>query len=413
MKKSLAVLVPLIAVSLPAPSALGAPSIEFLNPSAYSTPPPTISDVTDRDGFVHLVAWAQEPPASSLVEFEIEATGENPSTFTADRVTDDTWEAFAPLPDSYTDGPSYTLRARLYSGVPGNADEVDNAEMTVEVDQSEVPPPPGDAVEMSHPDNGGVLGFFRPAGKRPNALVTYQASVDTGQVRALYTLSQPGEAPVWETCGRSVPSDEGSGTVRCTLGEGHAPEDVRAVAAVSNKTSPPSAPNPELDSSGDAHRVSPYLQEATNVQLLMGDQPSAGTCSFLRATVTDQFGRPMAGANVDVHAQGPTDGLRFASSAGQTSPFRAPNTGHGSREDAKRCSDNSNVGKQGDHNSRAGADAKHIESAKGTTNGGEFLYGLRSPAVGDTQVRVWVDLNNDDEFDGADISRRGKLTWIN
>ncbi len=412
MKKSFLLPAVLLMVSfLPAAPALGAPSIAFLNPSGYSGSPPTISDVTDQDGFVHLVAWSKETPMSALVEFELQPTGQNAATFTGVRITDDTWEAFASIPDSYSDSSSYTLIARLYSGTPGDADEVAHAEMTVEVNQSQVPPPIAETVEMSYPDNGGKLGFYRPVGKRPSAVLDYAASVDTGQVRAFYTLTRPGSDPAWKVCGKSIPDDAGFGKVRCPLQAGDSRNDVTAVAVVSNKTSPPNAPNPALDDTGDAHRINPYLQKPTSLQVANEPQVAATICSFFNATVTDQFDRPIAAANIDVHAKGPTDRLRFMSQPAQTSPFQPPNTDHGSKEDAKRCSDNSNFRRQGVHNDSDGPDAKHIESIKGTSNKGEFLFGLRSPANGSTQLVIWVDVNNDDDRDNGEILRKPEFDW--
>ena len=399
-----------ISLVMPASPAVAAPSIAFINPSGYTDPPPVISDVTDMDNNVHLVAWTKETPPQALVEFELQPTGQNPATFTATRVSPDAWETFVPLPDSYADGTNYTLRARLYRGVPGNADEVANADMTVEINQSEVPPPIAETVELAYPDNGGTLGIFRPKDKRPNALLDYQASVGTERVRAFYTLSQPGATPQWETCGNSVPTDDGAGRVRCTLSEGHAPNGVTAVAMVSNKTSPSAPPNPQLDDSGDAHRVYPYLQKPDAVEVESASKSPSRTCSVVRAVVTDQFARPIAGANVDVHAKGPTDRLRFASSPGQTNPFKPPDVAHALKESAKRCSDNSDFRRQADHNA-AGPDSKHIESEKGTTNAGAFAFGLRSRSVGETSGRVWVDRNDDDDRDDGESSRKLGLLW--
>jgi hypothetical protein len=411
MKKGHLLLVVLLSTTfLPTAPALGAPTIAFLNPSGYSSPV-TISDITDQDGFVHLVAWAKEAPTQSLVEFELQPSGQSAATFTADRVTVDTWEAFIPIANSYPDTSGYALTARLYEGVPGDADEVTSTQIIVEVDQSDVPPPTAETVEMTYPGNGEPLGFFRPPGQRPNALVDYQASLNTGRVRAFYTQSLPGFAPVWEVCGTSTPAGGGAGRVRCTLGTGDALKDVTAVAVLSNKGSPSADYNPALDDTGDAHRVYPYVQQPTDLQLASTDTPMVGTCSFLTATVSDQFVRPIAGANVDVHAQGPTDGLRFMSSPGKTSPFQPPNTGHALKEDAKRCSNNESFRRQADHNNPDGPDAKHVESVKGTTNLGEFLIGLRNPAPGDTKVRAWVDRNGDDTKDNGEPAQAVELDW--
>lgn len=423
MKRTAFLLVAVLASLLPAPSALAAPAIAFVNPSGYgnSTAPPEISDVQDADGFVHLVAWAKEIPSSALVEFEIQPTGQNAATFTADRVgTGDTWEAFVLLPDTYTDGATYTLRVRLYRGVPGDAEEVANDEMTVEVNQSNVPPPPGESVEMSYPDNGSRLGIFVPKGKRPVAVFDYAASAGTEQVRAFYTLSDPGNDPVWEpTCGSAAPDDGGFGKVRCILAEGHNPLDVTAVALVSNRAAPapPAPPNEALDSSGDAHRVLPYLQQPAHVEVANGNATvQLAKCHLLTAVVEDQFGRPVAGANVDVHADGPEDELHFSSRgdgpmAERTDASQAPDNGHVSKENAKRCSDNTNSGQQGDHNVPGRDDAKHIESVAGTSDPGQFRFALRSDYAGGTFITVWADVDDDDQADLNEATGGTQLGW--
>lgn len=422
MKKITLMLMALLASLLPAAPAVAAPTIKFVNPSGYSGTgqTPEISDVADADGNVHLVAWAREIPSQALVEFELQPTGQNASTFTADRVGSDTWEAFVPIPDTYPDGTTYTLRARLYAGVPGDADEVANDSMTVEVNQSPVPPPNGESVEMSYPDNGDRLGIFVPKGKRPTTVFDYAASAGTLQVRAFYSLSDPGTPVVWEdSCGSAAPGDDGFGKIRCVLKEGHNPLDVSAVALVSNRASPapPAPPNPALDSAGDAHRVSPYLQQPGAVEIGQGNQNvTLSTCHLMTAVVTDQFNRPIAGANVDIHADGPDDQLFFGSRtdgpvANRTDAFQAPDNGHVSKENSKRCSDNENAGQQGDHNSPGRDDLKHIESTDGTSDTGAFKFALRSEFSGGTFIQAWADVDDDDVPDLSEATGGTQLGW--
>ncbi|MDQ3915072.1 MAG: hypothetical protein M3323_07040 [Actinomycetota bacterium] len=412
MKRIIMLVGVLVGALLPATPAIAAPTIEFLNPSGYTTAV-RISDVQDGDGSLHLVAWAREIPSNALVEFELKPPGQNAATFTADRVGTDTWEKLIPIPDTYADAPGYTLTARLYQGVPGDADEVDNDEMLVEVDQSEVPPPQAQTVELSYPENGGRAGFFTPKGKRSNIVLDYQASAGTNQVRAFYTLSDPGAAPVWEeSCGSGDPDDQGFGKVRCTLKEGHNPLDVGAVAIVSNKTAPPAPPSPQLDDTGDAHRIFPYMQNPSSVEISPGAQTvPLAQCWVMAALVEDQFGRSVAAANVDIHAEGPEDELYFESKTNETDPFQAPDTAHVSKENAKRCSDNANSGQQGDHNSPGRDDQKHVESVDGTSDGGRFRFALRSDFAGGTFVQAWADVNDDDAAGLTEASGGTQLGW--
>ena len=403
----------LVGALLPAAPAVAAPAIAFLNPSGYTTTV-TMSDVADSDNLFHVVAWAKEVPSSALVEFELKPPGQNVATFDATRVGADTFEAFIQIPDTYADTTGYTLTARLYRGVPGDADEVANDEVIVEIDQSEVPPPAAQTVEISYPDNGDRAGFFTPKGKRSNVVLDYQASLDTQQVRAFYTLSDPGSDPDWEdtACGTGTPDDAGFGKVRCTLAEGHNPLDVSALALVSNKATPPAPATAAVDDTGDAHRVLPYLQTPAAVEISPGNTTVAlSACWVMAATVTDQFQRTIAGVNVDVHAQGPADELYFESKTNDTDPFQAPDTAHVSKESAKRCSDNANSGQQGDHNSPGQADAKHIESVDGTKDNGDFRFALRSDVAGGSFVQAYADVNDDDAAGLSEASGGTQIGW--
>ena len=417
MKKTMLLLTAVLASLLPASPAVAAPAIAFLNPSVYTTPPPEISDVEDADGFVHLVAWAKEIPSQALVEFELQPTGQNAATFTGERVATDTWEFFMPIPDTHPDAATYTLRVRLYSGIPGDADEVANDEMTVEINQSEIPPPVGETVEMSYPDNADRLGIFVPKGKLPVTVFDFKASEGTEQVRAFYTLSDPGADPVWgDPCGTSAPDDQGFGKVRCTLRQGDNPLDVTAVALVSNKTSPPAPANPALDDTGDAHRVVPYLQQPTSVDISNGNATvDLSKCRTMTAFVNDQFGRAVAGTNLDIHADGPEDELHFGTQtnagADTTDPFQPPDNQHVSRENAKRCSDNTNLNQQGDHNSPGRDDVKHIESVDGTSNNGAFRFALRSDFAGGTFIQAFADTDDDDVPDLSEATGGTQLGW--
>ncbi|HEY7876149.1 MAG TPA: hypothetical protein VIG64_13625, partial [Actinomycetota bacterium] len=248
----------LVAALLPAPAAQAQVAIEFLNPSDYTTAL-QLSDVGDNDAAVHLVAWVKSVPSNPLVEFELQSTGQNPQTINANRVgSTDTWEAFFPIPDGNTDGP-YVLRARLYSA----GTEVANDEKAVTINQSNVPPPPAaQTVEITHPANGSPFGFFTPKGKETNGVIAVKASEGTEQVRAFYTQSDPGTDPDWRVCGFASVNTTGVARIRCTLASGHAPSSISAVAAVANRTPPAQGtePNQGLDDSGDAHRITPYVQ---------------------------------------------------------------------------------------------------------------------------------------------------------
>jgi hypothetical protein len=406
----------LVLVVLPIAPARAASTIEFLNPSQYrgTTTNMQLSDVGDNDVAFHIVAWVGEVPSSPLVEFEIQTTAQNPQTITANRVgSSDTWEAFYEIPDGNTDGP-YTLRARLYSG----GTEVANDEKSVMINQSDVPPPPAaETVEISYPSDAGPFGFFTPKGKSTNGVIVAKASEGTQQVVGFYTQSDPGDAPVWESCGSGAPnSTTFIARVRCTLNEGDTVASVTAVAAVANRTPSQTNPNANLDDSGDAHRVFSYVQVPSGFSFLpQSTTADPNNCTgAIVGTLLDQSGQPIAQANVDAHAVGPSDQLRFGSIGNNgTSAFKNPDKGHISSEFAIACSDKSNSGTQGEHNVPGGDDVKHIETADagGTSNAGAFTVALYADEAGSTVVTFWADVDDDDIQGSSEAAGGARIGW--
>ncbi len=411
---------------VPVPAS-AAPAIKFLNPSGY-TAALTLSGKPDVNPTYHLVVWASELPSNPVVEFEFtSATGQS-ATFDGTRVGTDTWEANANLAAVGGDGP-YTLRAFLYSGTT----EVASDELNVTVNNQDMfPPPAAETVEMTWPDNGAQLGFFSPpGGGRPTTVIDVTTSGGAQQVRSFYTLEKPGAVPDWQPCGSagvSVPENSQTGTasIRCTLGEGHSANQVTAVASVANQTPPPAPPNEAADQSGDAHRVVPYTSKPARV--LFDDSTKRHDdltkCVFFTAFVVDQLERPLPGANVDLHAVGPDDQLRFGvdsiaqgSTTNNTDEFKAPDKNHSSTEPAARCSDgtatsqNANI-REGDHNTPQQPDTKHIESgATGTLKDGSFRFALMSASNGATSIEVWADEDDDDRFGGSEARGGAQLGW--
>lgn len=420
-KWALALVAALVGVSLPMSPARAAPTIEFLNPSDYSTAL-TISDKTDLDGAYHLVAWIGDVPANPLVEFELQSVSLGAAT-TVDgtKAGTDTWEGFVTL-SGLTDG-QYFLRARLYANFtgPGTGEEVAAIEKTVTVNASDVPPPTEeDTVEMTYPENGGPLGVFSPRGKRSNFVVDAVASAGTDSVRVAYTKTAPGRDPEWINCGGDRVEADRTSRIRCTLAEGDSPSSVTAVAAIANQTPPPASPNPVADATGDAHRVAPYVQRSTTISIDPEQvRVEPGNCQLMMLSLTDQAGRPIAVANVDIHAVGPDDQLRFGvierTSSPQaptlTSPYQAPDKGHPSSRVSVDCGDSDPQGRQGDHNIPGSDDPQHIESTDGTDKNGRFAFALRSDTVGGTEVLAFSDEDDDDLENAGEAVGGARIGW--
>ena len=428
------------------PSPTG-PTIQWLNPSKYAAEE-IISDKQDDDEEYHLVAWVGNRPSDATVEFEYQRTSGTPNrvticTATLVAGTNDTYECFWDLqgPNGASDG-EYFLRAILYSDQaaspspsPGEAPEVDRDEETVTVDQQ------ADTVEIEHPVNGGSLGLYDPPGpQRTGFVMDVQASEDVEEIDAFYSESPPGTEPSWQNCQEqtTVFFDDGTQRIGCVLhDEDSETTNITAVAAVPVRPATPDAPpgmgcipdvgqtncpgDPEEIGSGDAHRVtSTYVQRPATLTLPppRESRPGGGgnfQCEVLTAEVRDQAGRPIWRSNVDVHASGPGDQVRFGRIANRTSSFKAPDQGGHQTENTDTCA--SSPGEQaspaqGRHTNVSGPDAKHIESVQGTDTSGLFTFAVRSPALeGTTNVTSWAEHDDNDDRQSGEAFDTTTITW--
>lgn len=419
----------LLVAALVAGTLAGAPAsraqsatIAFLNPSGYtSATDRVLSAKQDADDRYHLVAWVNSVPAAPLVEFHLRALpAGNEMTFTGTRVGN-TFETDLDL-SGLNDG-AYSLSVILYS----NLQQVDDDQVTVTVNNEDIPPPSqANTVEILSPSNGEPAGFFAPEGKSAGFLVSTIASEGTERVRVLYSMSDPGAAPEWKQCGFEAPDSNLVAQIRCVVATGDSPSQVTALAAVANKT-PTGTPPPAADDSGDAHAITPYLQQAGAVDISpTSATQDVGKCQKYTLTVTDQQDTPIAGMNVDVHAIGPGDQIQFATIdptpvTTDNDPFQAPDRGVGSHrhssENALRCSDDSNLGQQGETNVPGGDDIKHIESTSpqnsigGTDDFGRWTFALHSRVQGSTQIIGWADSNGDDFQNATEAAGGAQLGW--
>lgn len=402
--------VAVVAMLVPQAPAIAEPKIRFISPSPYGgqASAMSVSDKTDKDGAIHLAAWVQEVPASPIVEFEIVPATGNGVTLTATRVgSSDTWETFYDIPGTTSDG-AYTFRAILYS----NQSQVAVHEQTVTINNSDVPPPQqAETVEMTYPANAGEAGFFTPKGGKPNLVISATTSEGAQQVRGFYTTTRPGNDPVWQSCGIASVSNENTVNLRCTLNGNDGTAAVSAVAVVANLTPPPADPQVAADQSGDAHRVIPYTQVPSQVAVTPpSSKVDVATCTLLTAQVLDQRARPIAGINVDVHATGPSDQLRFGTTSGQ-GPFKPPDKGAHATENGLNCSNSNASNTQGDHNRPGQDDDKHIESTDNTNNSGRFSFALYADEKGGSTVTVWADPDDDDTLGASEASGGAAIGW--
>lgn len=404
----------------PQPTATGS-AVQLLNPSAYGSPALLMSDKQDADNTYHFVAWVANPPSDPGVTFTmVPSNGQTPPPVCTGTQAGDTFACNAPLP---ADG-NYTVVATLFSG--GSAVGSDSQAATVSH--------AANSVEITSPTNDSQLGYYDPPGAAPPGFVIdVAASAGTENIFVDYTTSPVGTEPQWSRCSQqaTVSYSDNTWRIGCALANNANPANVTAVAAfatVSDKTPGPMntclpTPPPRTtcggrDESGDAHRVIPYDQAASNPTVTLAPQnPTVfrnsdnSQCLVMMSTVSDSNGRPIWRGNVDVHITGPTDTAQFASVTGQTYPFQPPNSNHTATESTYSCNNKNQTTPNEATHFASGADTKHIETTQnGSDVSGVFAFGLHSPDAGQTSLVSWLDNDDDDQL-GTEPSGLDFVQW--
>jgi hypothetical protein len=438
------------------PTPTAGPVIEFLNPSKYE-PNEIVSDKQDNDTRYHLVAWVANRPSDAIVQFRYQSTSGTPNEVTicesATRVpsTTDTYECFWDLDDTGTANGSYRLYAILYSssaspaGSPGPSGagpfETDRDTENVTVNRA------AETVEIEYPVNGGPLGVYDPIGaQRAGFVMDVELSDGADDARAFYSTSPPGTEPSWKTCQEqsTVFFSDGNQRIGCRLQDSDdASTLITAVAAVAVTDDPdrqpgaglptgdnPCIPTPPatscpgdptgIEGSGDAHRVFRYVQSPATVELpppstARPNQQGNFPCVTLTSIVRDQNGRPIWRVNMDVHAAGPGDELRFGSQSNTTSRFKNPDQGGHDTENTDTCANSpteTSPPAQGRHPSVPGDDPKHIESIDGSDTSGRFTFAIRSPQrEGNSTVTAWADADDNDDRQASEAFDTTTVTF--
>lgn len=413
----------------------------------------TCSEVSDKndgsDATYHLTAWTQGATLTSIVEFEIrDVDGGSIATYTATRVGENAWEYNWDIPDSIPDG-QYEVVALHYSSSadPAPAEDRRNIKVNRAGPNDEDADAAAETVEITYPEHGGPLGLkFTPRDDKGTAdpaddtpasasfVMTGTASDGTTYVKGFYSVSPVGTNPEYIECANSYKPVGSSGssstrtfTYRCLTGAldaGVTAEDVTAVALVANDSprnigGPQPPVDSERDDSTDGHQTNSYEQHPTAIEVEPSrtDKAPVASCVYFTARVLDENGRPIGGQNVDVHASGPTDQLKFDTddrSSSPVSPNKPPDQGGHQKETAYHCAFDEPYGGQGDHNRAGIPDVKHIEStsAGDTDDNGVFTFGLFSDAEGTTQISAWADTVDDDVYDqGVEPCGNASIGW--
>ena len=428
------------------------PSIALLNPAveyhpglADSNPTtddiPRISDKFDgANETYHVVATTKQAPAGAVVEAFWQPSGGGEASIGRLTKVDGasgTWELHWDIPETLSgDG---TLVVKLFNGTNELAKDSEEAI----IDNEE------ETVEIAWPTNGGKLGFFKPKIGAWRGVIEGTASQFAQRVYVYYTTTSVGNKAVeykpcvGDTLGTSfvAPAAAAAGsnfrtwTLTCTLQGKDVPSQLTGVAAMAGETDNPLQPGASgliTNEAGDAHRVVGYQQQPANMTISIAPvQPTALSAAYPTAdaqqagndclefdlTVLDQLDRPVQGANVDIHLQGPSDEVGFGDEANTThgsSGDKSPDADAHEKEEAWDCdSPGDRFGEQGEHELPGQDDLKHNESAPTGTGlsgpsgikPGQFRFHIFSPDAGRTKITAWVDekpLKNENDLRGAD-----------
>ncbi len=398
------------------------PAIHFINPSDFfgSGMPPVISAEDTGDGETRpeattyrLNAWTKNAPSGAVVEFEFDAGLGAIPIGTAERVADDVFEFDWDVEQDVAIDGMYTLRALLFSGIGAAAEEIARDEVDVLVQGNQTD---RSAVDLTYPTNAGPAGFYtNPKSGATNIMLDFLVGDPTLQFETaffFYTVTPPGDEPAWKQC-----DVENSSPAVCNLesidqGGG----SVTAIGALATEESTTGLG----DAAGDAVRVLPYAQNATTIfvepatQRINSSEGDFGCSDSFEGFVVDQSGRPISNIPVDVHAEGPTDQLKFSNGDDAT----APDEGHAGTEAVFDCGIAERpvlLDLQGDHNRPGLPDIKHEEETDNADNDddnfGIFTVAVHSPTAGATQITFWADEDDDDFLCSQEPAVAASVGW--
>jgi Ca2+-binding RTX toxin-like protein len=412
--------------------------------------PPKISDKYDGvDEQYHVVAVVKDPPPTTLIEAYYEPNGQTEITLgelSPVPGSADTYELLLDLNENTIPAGFGTFRVRLYEDTPTGFQEVSADEVPVRMQHEtslnipEPEIPEAETVELGYPSQNGPVSFYKGSGTGTWQTVVEgtvsqgdpgastpggtQGAKPTYQVLVYYTITPVGRPVEYQLCGTigtGSARPDGTRTFRgtCTLNGTDIPSRVTAVAAVAVQDQDPDRTGPNTrqptQEAADAHRVNPYVPDPSDLTIEMESQisgsfynlrrrrPADSDCLTYRIRVKDQLDRPIQGANVDIHIQGPTDQMLFGHDASSTtgdntSAHKNADKEHRSSENAWDCFNVELASSQSDHNIPGGLDIKHRESTAGTGRSGgggvsfgEYRFGLYSADPGFTNITAWVD----------------------
>lgn len=407
--------------------------IRLISPSTFtggtglaSTPIPGPTRVTAR---------VDNPAAVEQVEVLLGSGGSFELLGYAQQIgLTDTWEFDWDLTDAaggdVSDG-TYDLAVRLVG-----TNQSASRSITINRTPSSLPTTAGKAesARITVPSNGAPLAF-----KEGVATIEGIASPGAEGADIYYSIARPRQGTistnniVWQSamCGYvdllGTGSQEQPFVGNCKLASGHSPTDVVAISVITYDCSLRSGcdadPNPKPIAGGQNSRPRQGENagaseggEAIRVRGCGGAQcawfwpetarRATGECHVMWFQVYGADGLPLSDVEVDVEASGPTENLTFCdppSSEPQPEPVPSPEPSASDLPATPRS-----------------AETKRLELRSGAD--GSVLFGVSSPdssfssiystvESGHTTVKVWPDLDGDNQASAGETVLAGRIHW--
>ncbi|MDQ3916830.1 MAG: hypothetical protein M3323_16130, partial [Actinomycetota bacterium] len=437
----------------PAPAPSGSPSsgapdgelrVELLNPSAAYDDPPKISDRFDGTDSRYTIAVRTTGSAESAIVEAYVAVQEPSGSFGNDRTiggltrvneASDVWQLEWDIPASFPEG---LARVTVRAFVETAAGFVETGSDTVEAELFHSDPTQGpigawETADLTWPEQDGPLGWYKPRVGAWRVLLNGTTSAGANFVQMLVSTSPAGEPLTFTPCGSAAAVERSGGfrtfQGRCTLGALSLPSQVRAVAAVAEFRQ--EATGVRFPQGADVSAVRSYAVKPEDMSIritppIRRAAAPATTCQEFAAVVTDEHGNLVLGANVDIHATGPTDSL-VVTNTGLAVP-----EGHAT-EKTSICPGGPPVPSDpltlADHNVPGALDPKHMESTLGTgldytaQPSGQTIFRIASASPGFTDLTAWVDDEeirretdqrpaDSDALDAGEPVAHARMQWI-
>ncbi|MDQ3951682.1 MAG: hypothetical protein M3279_01780 [Actinomycetota bacterium] len=432
----------------PSPSGSASPegpglSVQLLNPSPAYDDTPKVSDRFDGvDSLYTIVARTTGSAESAILEAVVSPQNSDGTYQNEILIGDlvragpesDVWQLDWDIPSSLREGLA-RITVRAFVETAGGFVETGSDSAVVDVfysDPTAAPLGAYETVDLVWPEQDGPLGWYKPRVGAWRVVIDGTTSPGANFVQLFFSTSAPGQELSFVPCGNTGITARGTHNTfsgRCTLDALTLPSQVTTIAALAEYREAVSGtrfPQAADVRSVDSYDLDPHDMSVAITPLWRRAIAPAAACQSFTVTVTDEHGRPVLGANVDMHATGPTDELVIIGNGIFVPQDHAT-------EQTLPCPSSLPLPQtprtQGDHNVPGGIDSKHMETGQGTgldlmaQPSGETGFMIASENPGFTDLLVWVDEEqigretqqrgaDDDRLEPGEPAGAARLQWL-